>query len=108
MKIGLNGSAMGPHGLIFDEDGAISCPMPLDALRTPRGVVLTPFLSILGRKGVDQIFRIFPLYIPSLGNSRYTTRGGCYVKMMAHDMRDPFLSKRDAFGWLFFEVHVLK
>ena len=43
MKMGLNGSAMGPHGLIFDEDGAISCPMPLDALPTPRGVVLGPF-----------------------------------------------------------------
>ena len=43
MKMGLNGSAMSPHGLIFDEDGAISCPMPLDALPTPRRAVLRPF-----------------------------------------------------------------
>ena len=43
MKMGLNGSAMGPHGLIFDEDEAISCPMPLDALPTPFKVVLKPF-----------------------------------------------------------------
>ena len=63
MKMGLNGSAMGPHGLIFDEDGAISCPMPLDILPTPRGVVLKLFLSILDRKGVDKICRkIFPIY----------------------------------------------
>ena len=41
MKMGLNRSAMSPHGLIFDEDGAVSCPMPLDALPTPRGVVLS-------------------------------------------------------------------
>ena len=43
MKMGLNGSAMGPHELIFDEDGAISCPMPPDALPTPFKVVLSPF-----------------------------------------------------------------
>ena len=43
MNMGLNGSAVSPHGLIFDEDGAISCPMPLDALPTPFKVVLKPF-----------------------------------------------------------------
>ena len=43
MNMVLNGSAMGPHGLIFDEDGAISCPMPLDALPTPFKVVLSSF-----------------------------------------------------------------
>ena len=43
MKMGINGSAMNPHGLIFDEDGAISCPMPLDAFPTPFKVVLSPF-----------------------------------------------------------------
>ena len=43
MKMGLNGSAMGPHGLILDEDGAISCPMPLDALPTPFKKVLNHF-----------------------------------------------------------------
>ena len=43
MRMGLNGSAMGPHGLIFDEDEAKGCPMPLDTLPTPRGVVLRPF-----------------------------------------------------------------
>ena len=40
MDMGLNGSAMGPHGLIFEEDGAICCPMPLDTLPTPFKVVL--------------------------------------------------------------------
>ena len=34
---------MGPHGLIFDEDEAISCPMPLDAFPTPFGVVFGSF-----------------------------------------------------------------
>ena len=43
MKMGMNGSAMSPHGLIFDEDGAISCPMPLDAFPTPFGVVFDLF-----------------------------------------------------------------
>ena len=43
MKMGLNGSEVGPHRLIFDEDGAISCPMPLDALPTPFKAVLRPF-----------------------------------------------------------------
>ena len=43
MNMVMNGSAMGPHGLIFDEDGAISCPMPLDALPMPFKVVLGPF-----------------------------------------------------------------
>ena len=63
MKMGLNGSAMGPHGLIFDEDGAISCPMPLDALPTSFKAILSSFLPILGRKGVDKICRkIFPIY----------------------------------------------
>ena len=50
MNMVLNGSAMNPHGFIFDEDGAINCPMPLDALPTPVKVVLTQFSSILGRK----------------------------------------------------------
>ena len=43
MKMGLNGSAMGPHGLILDEDGAISCPMPLDALPISFKVFLNVF-----------------------------------------------------------------
>ena len=43
MKIAMNGSAMNPHGLIFDEDGAISCPMPLDALLMPFKGVLSTF-----------------------------------------------------------------
>ena len=59
MNTGVNGSAMGPHGLIFDEDGAISCPMPLNAFPTPFMAVLNPFWSILGGKGVDRIVRIF-------------------------------------------------
>ena len=43
MNMGLNGVEVGPHGLIFDEDGAISCPMPLDTLPMPFKVVLRPF-----------------------------------------------------------------
>ena len=43
MKMGLNGFEVNPHGLIFDEDGAISCPMPLDALPTSFKVVSRPF-----------------------------------------------------------------
>ena len=43
MNMGLNKSAMGPHRLIFDEDGAISCPMPLDALPTSFKAVLSQF-----------------------------------------------------------------
>ena len=42
-NMGLNGSAMGPHGLICNENGAKSCPMPLDALPTPFKGVLSPF-----------------------------------------------------------------
>ena len=42
-KLGTNGYAMSPHGLIFDEDGAISCPMPLDAFPTPFGVIFRSF-----------------------------------------------------------------
>ena len=83
MNMVLNGSAMGPHGLIFNEDGAISCPMPPDPLPTPFKTVLNPLWSIFGRKGVDNLFRRFFLYVPSLGNSRYTTRGGRYVQQLA-------------------------
>ena len=43
LNMGLNGYAMGPHGLIFDEDGAISCPMPLNTFPTPFKGVLSPF-----------------------------------------------------------------
>ena len=43
MKMGLNGSAMGPHGLIFDEDEAISCPMPLNTFPMLFKGVLSPF-----------------------------------------------------------------
>ena len=41
MKIGLNGVAMSPHELIFDEDEATGCPMPLEALPTLFKVVLS-------------------------------------------------------------------
>ena len=43
MKMAMNGSAMGPHGLTFDEDGVKSCPMPLDALPALFKAVLKPF-----------------------------------------------------------------
>ena len=43
MKMGLNGSAVGPHGLIFDEDEATACTMPLDVFPTPFRVVLGRF-----------------------------------------------------------------
>ena len=43
MRMGLNGVEVSPHGLIFDEDEATGCPMPLEALPTPFGVVLSQF-----------------------------------------------------------------
>ena len=43
MKMGLNGVEVNPHGLIFDEDGATGCTMPLEAFPTPFKVVLSPF-----------------------------------------------------------------
>ena len=43
MKIGLDGVAMSPHGLIFDEDEATGCPMPLEPFPTPFRLVLGPF-----------------------------------------------------------------
>ena len=43
MNMALNGVEVGPHGLIFDKDGAISCTKPLDALPTPLKAVLRPF-----------------------------------------------------------------
>ena len=46
MNIGLNGVEVSPLGLIFDEDGAMGCPMPPEALPTPFKVVLSPFLPI--------------------------------------------------------------
>ena len=42
-EIGLNGFAMSPHGLIFDEDEATGCPMPLEPFPTPFRLVLGPF-----------------------------------------------------------------
>ena len=43
MKIGLNGSAVGPHGPILCEVEATACTMPLDAFPTPFWVVLGRF-----------------------------------------------------------------
>ena len=43
MKMGLNGVAMNPHGLIFDEDEATGCPMPLEPFPTSFRLVLAPF-----------------------------------------------------------------
>ena len=43
MKMGLNGVEVNPHGLIFDEDGATGCTMPLEAFPTPFKVVLSIF-----------------------------------------------------------------
>ena len=43
MNMGLNWVEVCPHGLIFDEDEAVSCPMPLDAFPTPFKVVLSAF-----------------------------------------------------------------
>ena len=41
--MGLNGVEVSPHGLIFDEDGATPCPMPLEDHLTPFGMVLMQF-----------------------------------------------------------------
>ena len=69
LKMGLNGVAMSPHGLVFDEDEATGCPMPLEAFPTPFETVLTSFLSILGRNGVGPFFPVVLLDIPFKGNS---------------------------------------
>ena len=43
MKMGLNEVEVSPHGLIFDEDEATGCPMPLEALPTLFKLVLSKF-----------------------------------------------------------------
>ena len=43
MKMGLNWVEVNPHGLIFDEDEATGCPMPLEALPTQFEAVLSQF-----------------------------------------------------------------
>ena len=66
MKIGLNGFAMSPHGLIFDEDEATGCPMPLEPFPTPFRLVLGPFKAIFRSKGFEPNFPEHLLYIPFL------------------------------------------
>ena len=43
MKMGLNGVAMSPHGLIFDEDEATGCTKPPEALPTSFKAVFSQF-----------------------------------------------------------------
>jgi len=43
MNMGLNWVEVSPHGLIFDEDEATGCPMPLEALPTQFKAVLSSF-----------------------------------------------------------------
>ena len=64
MKIGLNGVAMSPHGLIFDEDEATGCPMPLEPFPIPFRLVLGPFKAIFRSKGFESNFPEKLLYIP--------------------------------------------
>ena len=64
MKIGLNGVAMSPHGLIFDEDEATGCPMPLEPFPIPFRLILESFKAIFGSIGVEPNFPENLLYIP--------------------------------------------
>ena len=66
MKMGLNGSAMSPHGLIFNEDEATGCPMPLETLPTPFGGVFEQFSTISPQQGRKSDFSSFAIY-PLLG-----------------------------------------
>ena len=64
MKIGLNGFVMSPHGLIFDEDEATGCPMPLEPFPTPFRLILGSFKTIFRSIGVEPNFPENLLYIP--------------------------------------------
>ena len=63
MKIDLNGSAMGPHRLMFDEDGAITCPMPLNTFPTLVKGALNPILINFGSKRDRHNFQMCFSYI---------------------------------------------
>ena len=63
MKMGLNWVAVRPHGLIFDEDEAMGCPMPPEALPTPFKVVLTHFYRFLPKIGSTPVLPDFFPYI---------------------------------------------
>ena len=66
MNIGLNGVEVSPHGLIFDEDEATGCPMPLEPFPTPFRLVLGPFKAIFTSKRVKPNISENLLYIPLL------------------------------------------
>ena len=63
MKMVLNWVAVRPHGLIFNEDGAMGCPMPPEALPTPFKVVLSQFRTILLQNWVNPGFDGFFSYM---------------------------------------------
>ena len=66
MNMGLNWVEVSPHGLIFDEDEATGCPMPLEPFPTPFRLVLGPFKAIFRSKGFEPNFPENLLYIPFL------------------------------------------
>ena len=62
MKMGLNWVEVSPHVLIFDEDEATGCPMPLEPFPTPFRFVLGSFLAIVRSKGFEHLFRKHNIY----------------------------------------------
>ena len=67
MNIGLNGVAMSPHGLTFDEDEATGCPMPLEPFPTPFRFILGTFKAIFRSKGFEHVFSDKHIYIGGWG-----------------------------------------
>ena len=64
MKIVMNGSAMSPHRLVFDEDRAISCTKPPGTLSTPFGTVSIQFVLIVRKHVVEANFAgCFSMYL---------------------------------------------
>ena len=74
MKMVLNEVEVSPHGLIFDEDEATGCPMPLEPFPTPFRLVLGPFKAIFRSKGFEPNFPENLLYIPFLQGVRGSFR----------------------------------
>ena len=59
MNMGLNEVEVSPHGLIFDEDEATGCPMPLEALPTLFKMILRSFYPIFDQHPVKPDFAGF-------------------------------------------------
>ena len=66
MKMGLNEVEVSPHGLIFDEDEATGCPMPLEALPTLFKVVLSTCWLIFDQNSDTPDFSSFFVFLYTL------------------------------------------